>query len=112
MQPESKKFLADALEAVGLVEEFTRDRSFADIGADKLLRSGVYFQLALIGEYFSQLRRMDQVTLDRITDSFRIVGFRNQIIHGYQVMQDNVTWQIIKEKLPILRRELEQLLKE
>jgi uncharacterized protein with HEPN domain len=112
MRPESRKFLADALDAVAAIEEFTRARSFADMGRDKLLRSGIYWQFTVIGEALSQLRRLDEATFDRINESWRIVGFRNQIIHGYQVIQDNVTWQIVQDKLPILRRDLEQLLAE
>ncbi len=112
MRLEAQKFLADALDAALSIEEFTRDRSFADMGQDKLLRSGIYWQFAIIGEALAQLRKIDEAVFNRISDSWRIVGFRNQIVHGYEAIQDNVTWQIIQDKLPILRRELEQLLPE
>lgn len=112
MQPEAKKLLADALEAVVTVLEFSRGRSFEDMSHDKLLRSGIYWQFAVIGEALAQLRRFDEPAFYRISESPRIVAFRNQILHGYQIIQDSVTWQVIQDKLPILRRELEQLLAE
>jgi len=112
MQLESRKLLQDALEAAIAIEEFTRGRVFEDLSKDKLLRSGIYWQFALIGEAMARLQKQDQATFDRISESWRIVGFRNQILHGYDVIQDNITWQIIQDKPPILRRELEQLLAE
>jgi uncharacterized protein with HEPN domain len=112
MQLESKKFLADMLEAVTCVRTFAHGRALSDLTQDKMLRSATYWQFTIIGEALSQLRKEDEATFDRITESWRIVGFRNQIIHGYQVIEDNVTWQIIQDKLPILQRELEQLPKE
>lgn len=112
MQPEVKKFLADALECAKFIEEFARGKTFADMGKNELLRSAIYYKFTIIGEALTQMRRLDETTFERISEVHRIVGFRNQIIHGYPVMRDNITWQIIQDKLPILRRELEQLLAE
>jgi uncharacterized protein with HEPN domain len=112
MRLESRKLLADALEAAAAIEEFAKGRNWPDMERDKLLRSGIYWQFVVIGEALSQLRKIDEASFNRITECWRIVGFRNQIIHGYQVIQDNVTWQIVQDKLPVLRRELKQLLAE
>jgi len=111
MQLESRTLLTDALEAVRNIEEFTRGRRFEDLGSDKLLRSGIYWQFAIIGEAISRLQKVDEQTFRSISESSRIIAFRNQILHGYDVIQDNITWQIVQDKLPILKLELEQLLK-
>jgi uncharacterized protein with HEPN domain len=110
MQPEVRKFLTDALECARSIQRFTQRRTIDDLLQDRLLRSAVYYEFTIIGEALTQMRRLDSATFDRITESPRIVGFRNQIIHGYQRMSDTVTWQIIQDKLPILITELEQLL--
>lgn len=47
MQLETRKLLQDMLQAVISIEEFTKDREFADMGADKLLRSGISYQLVV-----------------------------------------------------------------
>ena len=70
----------------------------------------MYYQFVIIGEALSQLRKIDEPTFNRISEAPRIIGFRNQIIHGYQVIRDAVTWQIIQDKLPILCAELATLL--
>jgi uncharacterized protein with HEPN domain len=49
---------------------------------------------------------------NKISEHWRIVGFRTQIIHGYAKIDDEITWRIIQDKLPILRRELVGLLAE
>jgi uncharacterized protein with HEPN domain len=112
MQRESKKYLQDVLNAATSIEEFTRNRTLSDMESDDLLRSGVYYQFVIIGEALSQTRRIDEELFDRISPSSRIVGFRIQIGHGCQVIPDKLTWQVIREKLPILRGEVQQLLSE
>jgi uncharacterized protein with HEPN domain len=77
-----------------------------------LLRAGIYYEFVVVGEALSQLRELDEATAERISEHWRIVGFRNQIIHGYAKIDDEITWRIIRDKLPVLRRELEELLAE
>src|SRR5436190_7534593 len=40
----------------------------------------------------------------------KISGFRNALIHGYDVIDNEITWDIVQEKLPVLRKELEELM--
>src|SRR5438067_1533819 len=94
MQPESRKLLADALGAAIAIEAFAAHKALSDLETDSLLRSGSYWQFAIIGESLARLRKLDENTFDRISESPRIVAFRNQLLHGYDVIQHNVTWQI------------------
>jgi uncharacterized protein with HEPN domain len=110
MQPEVQKLLTDALEACKAVTEFLSGKSLSDFLSDKLLRAGVYYEFAIIGEALSQLRQRDPMALDQISENARIIGFRNQIIHGYGKLDDEITWRIVQTKLPILQKELEMLL--
>lgn len=111
MQPEVKKLLNDALEAGRSIEEFIAGGTQADFLTNKLLRAGVYYQFAIIGEALTQLRQRDQTVLDQISESSRIIGFRNQVIHGYGKLDDEITWRIVQAKLPVLLKELETLLR-
>jgi uncharacterized protein with HEPN domain len=111
MQPESRKFLTDVREAARSVSTFTTGRALEDFKTDNLLKSAVYWQFAIIGEALSQLRRIDPPVLPQISESNRIIAFRNQIIHGYSVIDDEITWRIVQDKLPVLLKEVEFLLK-
>ena len=97
------------LEAARSVRDFTADRTMEDLKTDKLLKSGVYWQFTVLGEALSQLRRVDQSVLDLISEWNRIIGFRNQIIHGYSVIDDEITWRVVRDKLSILLSELEAI---
>lgn len=42
----------------------------------------------------------------------RIIAFRNVLIHGYDLADDELVWDTIENKLPVLLAEVEALLKE
>ena len=56
--------------------------------------------------------RLDERLAGRISDHRRIVDFRNILIHGYADVDDRVVWDVVQNKVPALRREVEALLKE
>jgi uncharacterized protein with HEPN domain len=111
MPPEVQKLLADMLDAVNAISEFASGRSLSDFAQNKLLRSAIYYQFVVIGEALSQLRTMDEATAEQISEYWRIIGFRNQIIHGYAKIDDEITWRIVQDKVPVLHTELRQLLR-
>jgi uncharacterized protein with HEPN domain len=112
MQPEVRKLLAEMRDASNAVAEFAAGKGLADFATDKLLRSAIYYQFVIIGEALSRLRALDEQVVWRISEHWRIIGFRNQIIHGYSKIDDEITWRIVESKLPILQQEVAQLLAE
>lgn len=46
-----------------------------------------------------------------IENAYRIVGLRNQIIHGYNMVSDENIWAILINHLPKLKLEVEKLIK-
>jgi uncharacterized protein with HEPN domain len=46
---------------------------------------------------------------ERISDYRKIAGFRNALVHGYDSIDDDTTWNVITEKLPILMQELNSM---
>src|SRR5687768_17219476 len=67
-------------------------------------------QFEIIGEALNRLLRVDPDTAARISEHRRIIGFRNVLIHGYDAVDNAITWRIIQEKLPVLLAELGVLL--
>jgi uncharacterized protein with HEPN domain len=39
----------------------------------------------------------------------RTIAFRNVIAHGYDVIVDEIVWEIIQEKIPVLRATAQRL---
>jgi uncharacterized protein with HEPN domain len=48
----------------------------------------------------------------RIIDLSAIIGFRNVLAHGYDVVDHEVVWETIQPDLPVLAREAARLLQE
>ncbi len=112
MQPDSRKLLQDMLQAGQAIQRFAGGKALADLKSDELLRSGIYFQFLVVGEALSQLTKSDPATAAKISEHARIIAFRNQIIHGYARIDDEITWRILERKVPILIQEVENLLVE
>jgi uncharacterized protein with HEPN domain len=110
MQPESARFLRDMLDAALAIREQTDNRTIDDYLQLRWLRDAANWNFCVIGEALSQLKRVDEATAIRITDHWKIIGLRNQLIHGYGVVNHRITWDIIQGKLPILIRELTEIL--
>jgi uncharacterized protein with HEPN domain len=110
MRPEVLKLLTDVRDAVDAIETFTAGKERAELSTDRLLRSAVYFQFAVIGEALAQLRTIEPETAERITEHRRIIAFRNQVIHGYARIDDEITWRIVTDKVPVLRADIQSLL--
>jgi len=79
---------------------------------DDLLRAAVERKFGIVGEARSQLLRHFPRYRDRITLVSDIIAFRNQIVHGYATIRDDMVWEIAQVYLPQLCREVSELLKE
>ena len=113
MRPlEARKYLFDIKQACGLLRQFTAGRTFDDYEKDPLLRSAVERQFEIIGEALGQALRVDSSLADAITDTGRIIAFRNRLIHGYASVSDAVVWGVVESNLPTLHREVQALLGE
>ena len=111
MPPETAKLLYDMQQAAERIGRFVRNKSYDDYLKDELLRSGIERQFEIIGEAMTRLMKRDVSVASQITDYRKIAGFRNALIHGYDSIDDATSWGIVTVKLPILRRELDELLK-
>jgi len=112
MERETAKYLVDVRDAAAALSRFVANRSRDDYLQDQLLRSGVQWQFAVIGEAISQLAKIDHDTAERITDYRQIISFRNILIHGYGEVNDEAVWLRIEQHLPILISDVNQLLNE
>ena len=75
--------------------------------ANETVYDAVLRNLEIIGEAASKVNEPTKQQLPRIP--WRdIVGFRHVLAHGYGVINDDLVWQIIHDRVPELQRELEQ----
>ncbi len=110
MRLEDRKFLYDIKQAADLLGEFTAEKQFADYQENSMLRAAVERKFEIIGEALSKLSKSDSAIASRISEHARIIAFRNILIHGYAEIDDRLVWDILENKLPTLRREVDELL--
>ena len=110
MRLEARKYLYDIKQAADLLGEFTAGKQFTDYEENSMLRAAVERKFEIIGEALSKLSKTDSAVASRVGEHARIIAFRNILIHGYTEIDDRIVWDIVENKLPVLRREVDELL--
>jgi uncharacterized protein with HEPN domain len=100
-----RQILDHALEAASMTEGKTR----ADLDEDRQLNLALVRLLEIIGEAATRIPKEDQA---RYTDISwpEIVSLRNRLIHGYDTVDFDIVWQIVKQDLPGLIESLKKIL--
>jgi|LakMenE01Jun11ns_1017448.scaffolds.fasta_scaffold9852998_2 uncharacterized protein with HEPN domain len=107
---EEKKYLFDIIESINSIEEYIGlDKNFDAYKKDKKLRRAVERELEIIGEAINRLNKLDGRTIE-ITDSRRIINLRNQVIHGYDSVDDTIIWGIISKYIPLLKTDITNII--
>jgi len=66
--------------------------------------------IPVILNYCERLQNIDSELLERISEHHRIIGFRNILIHGYDIVDEAIVWQAVTKHLPILIAEVKEML--
>ncbi len=80
--------------AVNVFRSVTQGLDFQTYTSDDLIRSAVERQFIIIGEALNRIKRLDLTVYDRIRYADQNVGFRNILVHGYDVISDQLVWQV------------------
>jgi uncharacterized protein with HEPN domain len=112
MRLDSRKYLYDIQQAADRIATFSLDKTLADYLQNALLRAAVERQFEIVGEALTQLVRLDEDVASHISEYWRIIAFRNILIHGYADVDDRLVWDIVQTKVPLRRREVAALLEE
>ena len=110
MQLETKKLLEDVRQACEHILEFTEGKTLSDYTSDALLHSGVERQFEIIGEALNRLAKTEPGVVNQIHRYRRVISFRNVLIHGYDIIEDAVVWDVIIDDLPALHNQVRNLL--
>lgn len=111
MSIEIKKYLFDIFESIKSIESYLDNkRDFSIYSSDKMLRRAIEREFEIIGEAMSRIERINP-TID-ISSKKQIISMRNRVIHGYDKIDDEIIWGIIVRHLPVLRKEIEILIKQ
>jgi len=98
------------IEAIDRIIEYTSDFKNADeFNNDHLNFDATMMNFVVIGEMVEKLSEPFKRQHSRI-EWVKIKGFRNIVAHDYFGIDAEEVWQIIKNKIPELKIEIDQLL--
>lgn len=103
------KCLFDIKYAIEEIESFLskEPKQFGAYKKNLLLKRAIERNLEIIGEAMSRILKEEPEI--KISNAKRIIGLRNQIIHGYDSVSDENIWAILINHMPTLKEEIEGL---
>ena len=112
MEDKVKKYMEDILIAIDEIDIFfnTLPKQYDVFINNLLLRRGVERNIEIIGEAMSRVLKANSTI--SITNARKIVDTRNYVIHGYDTLTADILWSIVVNHLPILKKEIEELLRQ
>lgn len=114
MGPEERvlKALEDVQDCAAFVIGAADGKDLDDYRGDRLFRQAIERNLEIMGEAIGRIARLDPATAARISEHRRIIAFRNRLIHGYDLLDDELVWDTVNTEVPVLLLEIEGLLRE
>ena len=106
------KALEDVQDCASFVVASSKGKDLSYYRRERLFRQAVERNLEIIGEAIGRISRYDAETASRISEHRRIIAFRNRLIHGYDLLDDELVWETVKAEVPALLSEVEGLLQE
>ena len=102
-----RHMLDHAREAV----EMSRTRARADLDTDRMLNLALVRLVEVIAEAASRVPEEVRSRYPEVPWR-QTIGMRNRLIHGYDTVNFDILWAMIREDLPPLIEQLEAIVKE
>jgi|TARA_B100000315_G_scaffold86313_1_gene79101 uncharacterized protein with HEPN domain len=110
MLHDEKMVLFDIFQGCNIIQSFIQNETLDSYQSDLKLRLAIEREFEIIGEALNRLSTINETLFDKITESRRIIGLRNQIAHGYDSVDHSILWHIATTKLSTLSAEVQKLL--
>jgi uncharacterized protein with HEPN domain len=112
MRDDPRKLLYDVAAASDAVLKFCRDREVQDYVTDDMLRSACERQFEIMGEAAVRLRETHPEVFEQIPDGRAIIGLRNRLAHGYDSVDSEIVWNVIRNRVPDLAESVKSILQQ
>jgi uncharacterized protein with HEPN domain len=106
-----RAYLQDILEAISDIEKFAKDTTEKEFYKNKEKQYAVIRALEIIGEASKNISKELKAKYQE-TPWRDISGMRDKLIHGYFGVKMELVWETIQVKLPELKTQLFNILRE
>jgi uncharacterized protein with HEPN domain len=110
MTKDGRVYLIHILDAIALIESYTKGKTAADFKKTKMLQDAVIRQIEIIGEAAKMVSAAAKAKDDSIPWK-DIAGMRDKLIHGYFGVDIEAVWSTVERDIPALKAGIERLLK-
>ena len=110
MHAKTPKLLEDIRDAAQFIVDLSRGRSLEDYTRDRMLRQTIERNFEIIGEAMNRITKLDPQVAASIGDHSRIIAFRNALAHGYDLIEDDRVWSVVRNGLPMLLSAVQALI--
>lgn len=111
MKKDDSIFLKHILESICKIEKFTKGITKSGFIKSVKTQDAVIRRLEIIGEATKNLSSYFKGKYTDVPWS-EIARMRDKLIHGYFGVDLNITWSVVKNDLPSLKKKIEMTLKE
>lgn len=101
--------LWDMIQAIREIQEFTANLSYESYSENRLVQRAVERNFEILGEAARRLSENFRTTHSDI-DWRRIIGLRNILAHQYELIRQEILWEIVITLLPTVLSQVETLL--
>lgn len=88
------------------ITECVQGKTLEDYLTSRMLRSAVERELSIVDEAVNQAVKLETALEQALSDSKRIIGFRNILIHNYARVSPELVWEITQVYIPKLLEEV------
>lgn len=105
-----KLYLEDISEAAKRIEKYIRGFTFEKIKKDNLIVDGIVRNLEIIGEAAKNIPASIKEKYPDV-EWKKMSGLRDILAHEYFGVDLEVLWDVVANKLPVLRKQITRILK-
>ncbi len=110
MKKDDTVFLKHILDAINLIEEYLKDKSYEEFKDNHMLQDAVIRELEIIGEAAKNLSKEFRNKHSDIPWR-QIAGMSDKLIHGYFGVDLDAVWDTATIDIPSLKERLQEILK-
>ncbi len=110
MPPKEEKLCVDILTAIEEIESFLHGVTEDVFNQSRLQQVAVERELEIIGEALKRLERLNEAAFERIENGRKIIGMRNVLAHGYDVIDYRILWSTVMHDIQPLAEQVRAMI--